>query len=305
MMTSEINIAVVIPTKDRPLDLARAVRSVLGQSLAPNELIVIDQSLKPLRSEIERQIGCQPQISLKYVYDPMLTGLTAAKNAAIKISESDILVFIDDDIVLDPHFIATICGIYEKYPEVDGVGGVALIPKQRTSFLRRQLSVLFQVGPFRDPRSLLQAGYFWGKEIVPTWLLSGGLSSLRKKVFESVLFNENLLGASPVEDMDFYFRCRDRFHFVIAVNAKALHNVSALNRGSLRKVYEGRSRGFFYLYKTHIKKNFFNRCAFLWRICGLLIDVIITSVAQRSFGPVLGLICVFRDPFNSQKQNVL
>ena len=288
-------IGIIIPTKNREKDILEAIKSSIKQEYKPSEIIIIDQSDNDkLRFSLDKFALHNPDIDFKYLYRPDINGLTAAKNVAIELTKSDILTFIDDDIVLDKHFIRIIYDIYNRLPEIDGVGGVAIIPSHKGSFLRRKVAIIFQLGPFRDIRALIQAGYFRNKEIVPTWLLSGGLSSLRRKVFESVLFNDELKGASPIEDMDFYLRSKGKFNFVMAVNAKALHNVSSVNRVSLRNLYKVKLKGFLYIYREYIKKSPLNILAFVWKIFGLILDAFIISVTTNSLEAVKGLSDAFK-----------
>ena len=282
-------LGVVIPTKNRLDDLLRAVESVLVQNVKPDELVIIDQSASDAAREKVTGLlkGC-PGIKLIYTLDNTLTGLTAAKNLSVRISKSDILLFIDDDIVLDNSFLDVILRVYGKFPYLSGVGGMARLPAGRGGALRRLLAPVFQLGPFRDSRSLLQAGFMRDREIVDTWLLSGGLSSLRRNVFDHERFEESLTGASPIEDMDFYSRASKRFEFALAPAARALHNVSSASRAGLKRSFLLKTSGFSYIFSKYVPKTPGNTCAFIWRNCGLLLDAVTASIAYRSTDPLAG-----------------
>jgi len=84
----------------------------------------------------------------------------------------------------------------------------------------------------------LALSFMQDKDVVPTWLLSGGLSSLKKEVFEKVTFNEKLKGACPIEDVDFYSEASKHFRFALAPKAQALHNMSPVSRDNIKKIYE-------------------------------------------------------------------
>ncbi|MBI2292902.1 MAG: glycosyltransferase, partial [Betaproteobacteria bacterium] len=77
-------ISAVIPTKNRPRDLANAVLSILTQSRPPDELLVIDQSPD---DESQRRVDAlfapAQHTTLVYVHDPRIAGLVAAKQAAV------------------------------------------------------------------------------------------------------------------------------------------------------------------------------------------------------------------------------
>ncbi len=298
--TKEINIGVVIPTKNRHEDLIRALESVRKQTYLPLEVIVVDQSATDkAHAEIKDFLKTHRFIDLKYIYNPALSGLTAAKNEAVKIAASDVLLFIDDDIVLDKNFLEVLSSVYKRYPELSGVGGLVRLPEGKTSALRRKIALIFQVGPFRDMRAMIQAGYLGNKEIVRTWLLSGGLSSLRREVFEKIRFDDNLIGASPIEDMDFYSKAKDSFQFALAPAARALHNVSPRSRSGLKRAFENKCLGFIFIFSQHVEKNFLNRLAFMWRNLGIFIDAIVSSVSFKTLDPVKGVFLAWKKSLSS------
>ncbi|MFH1776602.1 MAG: glycosyltransferase [Candidatus Omnitrophota bacterium] len=288
---NDFKFAVVIPTKNRWPDLEKAVEAVRGQTYLPHEIVIIDQSrTEGAYERINSLVRGQPRIKIKYVFNNKLSGLTAAKNAALSMAESDILLFIDDDIVLDPKFLQVLNFIYGKYPELSGVGGLTELSYKKAGFFRRQAALMFQIGPFRDFRAALQAGYLKDREIIRTWWLSGGLSSLKKEVFEKIKFNEELRGASPIEDFDFFIRSSKYFQFALAPQARALHNVSALSRDGLKRAFERKCSGFFYLFSKYVDKTMFNRFAFFWRNTGFFIDATARSIVFRSAGPIWGTL---------------
>ncbi len=290
-----MSFGVVIPTKNRLNDLLCAVRSVINQSREPDELIVIDQSVTNIaEGRIIEILKDFPSIKLRYILNSNLTGLTAAKNLAVKIAESAILIFIDDDIVLDSDFLRVLEKTYMHHPELAGVGGVVRLPQHRQIFLRNLIAPIFQIGPFYDTRNLLQYGYKANADVIPVAVLSGGLSSLKKEIFTYELFNEELHGASPIEDMDFFLRASRRFKFALATKATALHNVSPISRAGLRCAFERKAAGFVYIYKKYIPKTFFNFFAFFLKKAGILIDALANSVLCHTWDPILGVLSAWK-----------
>ncbi|MFH1798502.1 MAG: glycosyltransferase family A protein [Candidatus Omnitrophota bacterium] len=284
-----VTIGVVIPTKNRVGDLFRAIESVKRQTYLSNEIIVVDQSdTDDAKEGIEGLLRDYSLIKQKYVFNRNLSGLTAAKNAGLEQAESDVLLFIDDDIVLDEKFLDVLRCTYEKYPELGGVGGLAEVSYEKVSRFRRKAALLFQTGPFRDFRAVIQAGYMRDRDIVPTWWLSGGLSSVRREVFDKVRFNEGLKGASPIEDFDFYFRASKYFKFAIAPGAKALHNISQTSRHNTCRAFEMKCSGFCYIFEKYVDKTLKNKLAILWRNIGFFIDALIKSASYKTLAPLKG-----------------
>ncbi len=94
------HVAVVLPTKDRPRELARAVRSVLGQTHTDWELHVVDDgSAEPVSLETD-----DPRVHLHR--HERSTGVSAARNAALEASRGDWVALLDDDDLWAPEKLA-------------------------------------------------------------------------------------------------------------------------------------------------------------------------------------------------------
>src|SRR5690242_13276042 len=85
--SEKLTVSVIIPTKNRAADLARTIETLLQQTVQPLELIIVDQSPAPT---FTRKIA----ISVVCIHDPTLSGLTAARNASMKVARGDIWLFL-------------------------------------------------------------------------------------------------------------------------------------------------------------------------------------------------------------------
>jgi len=86
-----MNITVVIPTYNRYSLLKRAIRSVYKQTLAPNEVIVIDDGSLDETSQIQQDF---PQI--KYFYQNN-SGVSSARNSGVAHASCEWIAFLDSD----------------------------------------------------------------------------------------------------------------------------------------------------------------------------------------------------------------
>jgi len=94
-----VTISVVIPTRDRPALLARAVASVQAQTHAPLEILVVDDgasSVAPARASGARVLA-----------NPRTPGPSGARNAGAAAASGDLLAFLDDDDEWLPSYLAT------------------------------------------------------------------------------------------------------------------------------------------------------------------------------------------------------
>ncbi len=84
--------SVIIPTFDRSRLLARALRSVLAQTLPPREIIVVDDGST---DDTQQQVAAEfPQVS--YFFQQNL-GVSAARNRGLAEASSDWIAFLDSD----------------------------------------------------------------------------------------------------------------------------------------------------------------------------------------------------------------
>lgn len=82
--------AVVIPTRDRPALVARAVASALGQTLAPAEVCVVDDGSDP-------PVSLAAGLPVRLLRHDIPRGVGAARNAAVAMTTAPLVAFLDDD----------------------------------------------------------------------------------------------------------------------------------------------------------------------------------------------------------------
>jgi glycosyltransferase involved in cell wall biosynthesis len=123
-------ISVVIPTRNPDRDrLQRTITALATQTLSPEnwELVVIDNgSTPPVAAETLAPIPCKWRLER----EPVL-GLTAARRAGINAAEGDVIVFVDDDNVLDSGYLAAAATRFHTSPSL-GVAGGPVIPEWET-----------------------------------------------------------------------------------------------------------------------------------------------------------------------------
>jgi glycosyltransferase involved in cell wall biosynthesis len=103
-------VSVIIPTYKRDIEmLTNAIDSVLAQTYAPIEIIVINDN--PLDQIIESQLKKYP---IKYVQNPTNLGGAFARNEGIEHASGDYITFLDDDDIYLPKKIETQVAMMEK-----------------------------------------------------------------------------------------------------------------------------------------------------------------------------------------------
>jgi glycosyltransferase involved in cell wall biosynthesis len=95
-------VAVVVPTCDRPESLARAVASVLTQTAPAVEVVVVDDGSDPPSVVTDERVRVLRQDANR--------GVAHARNAGIAATTSPLLAFLDDDDVWRPHELERLTG---------------------------------------------------------------------------------------------------------------------------------------------------------------------------------------------------
>ena len=114
--------SIIIATFNRHDILGATLASVLKQDYEQYELIVIDQST--LSYAGVHRFAADSAVPFQYLHRPV-PNLPKARNTGIEMAEGDIVIFIDDDVLLDANYIAHHARHYLD-PTVGGVTGLVL-----------------------------------------------------------------------------------------------------------------------------------------------------------------------------------
>ena len=112
-MTSP-TITAAICTRNRPLLLARALESLLAQSMAPAEIMVVDNAPS---DEATALLVTERFSGVRYLREPV-PGLDFARNRALGAATGEIVAFLDDDAVADRDWCRALKRVFESAPEV-------------------------------------------------------------------------------------------------------------------------------------------------------------------------------------------
>src|SRR5207247_5057466 len=95
-------ISVVIPTKNRSALLAETIDRVESQTIPGDhyEVLVIDNaSTDDTPAILEQKAGIYPNLKYDFQKKP---GAAATRNVGIRLANSDLILFIDDDVQAEP-----------------------------------------------------------------------------------------------------------------------------------------------------------------------------------------------------------
>ncbi|MCI5125152.1 MAG: glycosyltransferase family 2 protein [Candidatus Electrothrix sp. AR5] len=89
-------ISVIIPTFNREGFLEQAIASVLDQTLACGEILVVDDGSTDATSELVREISKGAEVPIRYLYQEN-KGVSVARNKGIAEARHELLCFLDSD----------------------------------------------------------------------------------------------------------------------------------------------------------------------------------------------------------------
>ena len=109
--------SLVVPTRNRAAYLRVCLDSILAQQVdAPYEVIVVDDGSTDATHDVAERAGA------RVIRQPP-GGLNAARNVGVRAAESDLVVFVDDDIEAPPRWLAAYLEGADRHPGADAFGG--------------------------------------------------------------------------------------------------------------------------------------------------------------------------------------
>ena len=110
-------VSAIICTRNRGDKISAAVSSVLRSEYPSFDLTIIDQSTDDLTREAVEKLAASDD-RLRYVHSTE-PGLSRAYNNGVRRATGDILVFTDDDCLVEPDWISRIVAAFEEEPDAD------------------------------------------------------------------------------------------------------------------------------------------------------------------------------------------
>ncbi|MFE0426055.1 glycosyltransferase family 2 protein, partial [Streptomyces sp. NPDC058953] len=174
----------IIPSYNSEKTLGAVLESVYAQTLAPLEVVVVD----------DRSTDGSPAVAGRFpcvlVSSPVNRGVSAARNLGARNSRGEILFYLDSDVALAPDAVANAVDLLLSDPGTGCVHGIY------------DLEPLVDDGPVERYRAL--HAHFWRRRsvgVVGTAIFA--LAAIPRAVFDEVgPFDENLRDSEDVEYSD-------------------------------------------------------------------------------------------------------
>lgn len=119
-------ISVILPVYNGERFLAEAIGSVLGQTLPPHEIIVVDDGSTDSTAQIVADLAAAAAVPLRYVYQEN-QGPAAARNHGIRLAQGELIAFQDADDLWSAEKLVTQAALLRRYPQAHAVIGYSQI----------------------------------------------------------------------------------------------------------------------------------------------------------------------------------
>lgn len=244
-MGIKLKLSVIICTMNRYKDLDLTFHSIFDSSIKPYKIIIIDDSdNNSTEKVVDRWKSLIADVKFVHVHPNYESkSLTKARNTGIKyIDDTDIVLFLDDDVTLNRRYLEEIIKTFEEYPEVAGAQGFIMHKYINKNVICKLILCL--VGSFLP--SLISASFFTPivtktmeakypifipkkKKIKECQWLSGANMAYRGSILKNdqFRFDENLISYCLSEDVEFSYKLfKNGKKLFMNYDAKILHRVS-------------------------------------------------------------------------------
>jgi GT2 family glycosyltransferase len=227
-------LALIIATKDRPIEIRRLLESLSAQSRRPDQVVVVDGGA----NRVEAAVLDFPELNPAYLTTPKPSA-ARQRNMGLTAVAADVAFvgFLDDDAVLEPGALESMMEFWEAASVK--IGGAALNmtnhPPLDWSFLKTsRLAEL--LGLYSSCKGAVMPSGFQTQigtvgSVTPTdWLPATAV--WRRRIFERFRFDDWFDGYSYLEDLDYSYRVGKEFRLVVLPGSRYSHLPAASGRGN-------------------------------------------------------------------------
>ena len=267
----KLMISVVIPTRNRPVNLGNLINSLKNQTIAIDEVIIVDSSDEIYQLELTE-------------FDNLKIELirTEVKSAAIQrnigmehISDRcDLLYFLDDDVLPEPNYLEKLALVLNN-SEAVGASGVAKNPlstqtRQKPSGIAGFAHKLFLLDSDIDGKLLLSGVNIpvrlENNSVTEVdWLI--GCSVWRYEKIKFLRFEKDFLGQSLAEDVIFSVHAKKQGKLLTDPGVILIHEESMIGRALPKEHWNMWMVNRWRLIQV-METGFLGKCAFWWASIG-------------------------------------
>lgn len=245
-----------VPTYQRPDCVSTLLDTLLDQTKAPDEIIIIDDSpddrTERIVRDLDSEFACR-RITLRYRNRTVEASMPGARNEILRTASGDVVCFLDDDVACNPSWLEHLHQTYTDSPGVAAVGGPAIVvdsernPASDLVHENRNMNVINRYG------EIIELADRWIPDRpIRTDTLSGANMSFKRDVLREVGgFDTEYKGPAFREETDVFAKLLHRNIRVVYHPDVFVFHFKTEHGGS-RKSDSGRSPHY-WLIRNHIR----------------------------------------------------
>lgn len=243
--------SLIICTYNRPISLHRLLDSVSRQTRKFDEVIIVDASEGGFQQQL-MTVMAEFTFVKYHMVNAYNKGLTRQRNIGVQLinNRSTHVTFLDDDLVLEPDFLAYLETSLLEQPDSIGVSGLDMIEnryfkaengldygqlrfyrlgdwviKEPLRYILRKIFGLMSNYPpeIIPPYGHGRNGYPPDGKIYPVDHIMGGIATYQAWILKHISFSERFTGYGLYEDFDFSVRASVFGKLYVNTNARVHH----------------------------------------------------------------------------------
>ena len=289
-----IDISITICTRNREKELLSCLYSISKQNIKEKiEVLIIDDG------DLSKEFLNKSKKILKdfklnyYKKNNNEKGLFLSRLKAIKLVKGEIILFLDDDVVLNDDYIEVLIDTYQNNSDIIGVGGIdILLPKY--SLLRNIYTFIFLYNSLKPGKlsitGLNSSMNMWinKKNIFETEYLNGCNMSFKKEVIKNLPYLKFFNNYSLGEDLFISMFANKGGKLVVNPKLKVKHFQTPIARDKKENVARMKIVNHFKLLK-YLNKPKIKYFLIFWTYFGMIVASIVKLDIKELKGYFQGL----------------
>lgn len=222
--------SVVIATRNRVEPLRECLKSISRQTRLPSEVVLVDASDDHLTAVLARAVEGGFACPLRYLRARARSLVVQRWQGAAE-ARGDVIIFVDDDVILEPDYIFEVARVFEEDTagDVGGVGGTVnggFVPPSRLNSFLLRVFVGREAGGYAGRVVGPAVNFFHASRpgaVEDVEWLSGAAMAYRRDVLLAERCWESFSGYSFMEDVHLSARVGRKYRLLNTSRARLLH----------------------------------------------------------------------------------
>ncbi|MCP4634072.1 MAG: glycosyltransferase family 2 protein [candidate division Zixibacteria bacterium] len=283
--------SIIVCTLDNISGLMEFIKTLLRQKYLPEDLIVVHG--RPEGNLVNQLLPLLHDTGVRLVYAACQPGLVHQRNLGLELCKSEIVMFFDDDVLLEIDYIKNLLDIYKSDPSgaIGGAQGfITNMPEspKLVRFLKRFFMLYTGYGSGRMYPSGMPSWLSPESDKCETCFFAGCLMSFRMSSIANLKFDEKLHPYWWGDDFEFCYRIAQKYLLVQTNKSRLAHKGSSVNKNSFRRFWRMQVVNHLYIFKKH--RRWFEFPFYIWSLSANSIFAVSQFLKGYGMDGILGYL---------------